>query len=665
MPDNVLKIELADEHFKAIAKAKPANAICELLWNSLDADAGNVEISFIRNEMSGLESIVLKDDGTGIKYNELEKCFKFLGKSPKTYKERSDKGRIFHGKNGEGRYQAFCLGKLLEWNSIYEEDGKFWEFSITTASPTEFPYTEPKLSKSTKTGVTVSIKDLTDGAKENFAITTNLKKELITGFAHYLKAYEVQDIKIIVDGELLDLQKALIATERAAFTVTNDENKEVIKINFDIYHWHDKSIKKRYFCSKDGVVIHEDQKTGLMVKDFGHSIYLSSDYFDHLHKDGSFVLQLTANPVFDSISSQMDHFVSDFLRKQLAEKSRSKIQQLKSKEVYPYKDLPENKLQQVERDFFDICASKLIESSKNFLGGTNDNQKLLLELLKNSLEKGPDNVVNIMREVVKLPEEEINNLKDLINRHSLSAIIKVAREVSDRISFLSELNVLLFDKPTRDEVLERRHLHAILENEIWIFGDEYELGTSDKTLKELLRKHVSLLDRKNLNTSDETINFDVEDPEFKKRPDLFIYRQTPQARKTLEHLVIELKRPSLVLSSVELNQIKTYARRVSGDQMFDKDKTNWNFIIIAYEFDEDVSLEASQTGRPKGLVISQDNFTVSAFKWSEILHDLTWRYAFIKQKIDEFDRSPEDLTFINQKYGYLFDNDFKSKELKS
>ncbi|WP_329121654.1 hypothetical protein [Streptomyces sp. NBC_01465] len=47
----------------------------------------------------------------------------------------------------------------------------------------------------------------------------------------------------------------------------------------------------------------------------------------------------------------------------------------------------------------------------------------------------------------------------------------------------------------KPKVLERTGLHHLLENECWVFGEEYALHASDRSLTEVLKQHCALLGR--------------------------------------------------------------------------------------------------------------------------------------------------------------------------
>lgn len=43
-------------------------ALCEFIWNSFEANATEVEISYTKNELSGINTISISDNGDGIVY---------------------------------------------------------------------------------------------------------------------------------------------------------------------------------------------------------------------------------------------------------------------------------------------------------------------------------------------------------------------------------------------------------------------------------------------------------------------------------------------------------------------------------------------------------------------------------------------------------------------
>jgi hypothetical protein len=87
-------------------------------------------------------------------------------------------------------------------------------------------------------------------------------------------------------------------------------------------------------------------------------------------------------------------------------------------------------------------------------------------------------------------------------------------------------------------------LHKILEREAWLFGDEWTLTASDETLRRVLVKHLRLL-------GEDAVYADVM-PRSQADgklliPDLVLSGSASSFSKSREYLVVELKRPSVIL----------------------------------------------------------------------------------------------------------------------
>ena len=96
---------------------------------------------------------------------------------------------------------------------------------------------------------------------------------------------------------------------------------------------------------------------------------------------------------------------------------------------------------------------------------------------------------------------QLAKFRQLLERTSLTALVDAMRLVTGRLEFLAGLELLLFDPVHVPSVLERAHLHKMIENEPWLFGEEFSMHVSDRSLTALLKAHVELLGRKELVTA--------------------------------------------------------------------------------------------------------------------------------------------------------------------
>ena len=123
-----------------MCKARPESAIAEIAWNAFDADATEVDVLVEKNALDGIDAISITDNGTGIIPGSDSHDFEHLGGSWKAKKQKTrTKGRILHGKNGQGRFRVFSLGRKVVWDTTYQAEGAKETFSYTITGDTEPP----------------------------------------------------------------------------------------------------------------------------------------------------------------------------------------------------------------------------------------------------------------------------------------------------------------------------------------------------------------------------------------------------------------------------------------------------------------------------------------------------------------------------------------------
>ncbi len=653
-----LEVKVANNYLENnFASQTVSRAILELVWNALDADATNVDIVFENNSLDGLSLITVSDNGHGIDYNKINDSFGFLGSSAKASIDKTPNGRFYHGKNGQGRYFSFSLGTEVSWGSIYKEkDNKKKVFKIqgsSNGSLQKFKLSDKPVDSTEHTGVVVKIENLFKERFDKKFSIEELRNDLISNLGLYLETYNSENIKISLNGDEIDIKKAIIKKQKQSIPVIDEDLNIDLTLEVIFYHWESKGIKKRIFANSKGMPLYDDGVTGTNLKDFGHSIVIKSVYFDKFSEDNAFLLFKT-NPVFSKIESAIDLKMSDFILTVKQEKAKSKIDEIKKSEDYPYQNPPESKLEVAERQIFDIVAAKTLEKSPEIFG-QGKTKTMVLNLIKNAVENGSDQLIHILEGVVTLEKSEIDDFSELLKRNSLSNIIKLSKKITERIKMAEEIHSLISSNDTKKKVLERKHLHPIIENELWIFGDQYENGlmTSDQIFKDVLKSHIKELGRDDLHVVDEEEN-------SKQRPDICIGKQFPQTRQdSFHHLVVELKRPSVTITNKEVGQIENYAVKVSEDDRFDKSTTTWEFLLIGDVLDATVKKKANQKNKEPGLLWESDdgNVRVIVKSWETIFRGLKWKHAFMKKDLDNFNQSPEKLEFIKSKYGHLFNGE--------
>jgi len=80
MTENKYHLDVQPDFVERQSAAKPLQALCEFVWNALDADSTKVEVFITRGEL-GLNEIMIRDNGHGMTHGEAEEQFQKLGGS--------------------------------------------------------------------------------------------------------------------------------------------------------------------------------------------------------------------------------------------------------------------------------------------------------------------------------------------------------------------------------------------------------------------------------------------------------------------------------------------------------------------------------------------------------------------------------------------------------
>ncbi len=93
---------VAFEHLGSQKYSTSTRALGELVSNALDAGADRIEIEIKRNDLKGIESISITDNGSGISRAQLEDRFVVVGVKPPAGEEQET---THFGRFGVGMWQ--------------------------------------------------------------------------------------------------------------------------------------------------------------------------------------------------------------------------------------------------------------------------------------------------------------------------------------------------------------------------------------------------------------------------------------------------------------------------------------------------------------------------------------------------------------------------------
>ena len=557
MAEHSYTVEVQPDFIERQTRSNPVQAVAEMIWNGLDADATQVGVWLEFGDL-GMTKIIVRDDGNGIPYADAPDLFARLGGSwKKLGSHTKTKNRILHGNEGKGRFKAFALGRVIIWRVTYQTDTGLRSYEITMFNENirEVQISDEK-ETTVGTGVEVEISEL---HREYHSLNPDeAVQKLAEIFAPYLKDY--QDVSVLYEGHRVDPSASIASTQM--IRLNDIEDRVTYPVELEIIEWRTVTTRTLYLCTEEGFPL-SIVSTRFHIGEFHFSAYLKSSFIRKLYTESQLELA-EMNPLLNSSIDEARQKIKTYFRDQAAERARTVVDGWKADCIYPFEGEAASPLEEAERKVFDIVAVTASDYMPDFQRTQPKKKAFDLRMLRAAIEKSPEELQIIMNEVLELPKRKQEELAAILQEASLSSIINAAKIVADRLKFLSGLELILFDKDMKKRLKERSQLHQILADNAWVFGEEYSLSASDRSLTEVLRKHKESL-------GDSTI---IDQPvrhisQERGIVDLMLSRVLRRHRANdLEHLIVELKAPRVQIGQEELSQIEGYAFSVMEDERF-------------------------------------------------------------------------------------------------
>jgi len=659
MPEErILEVQAQEDFVEKLTAARPAQALAELIWNGLDAEATRVRVEVDRGELK-LNAIRVRDNGHGIPPEEAESLFSSLGGSWKRKAKKSKHGmRMLHGEEGKGRFRALALGRVAEWSiTVRNASNQIVRYHITVIkdSARTFRLSEPTpVEDDSETGVEVTVSEL---YKDWNLEAAGLLQELNEMYALYLTQYP--KAAVAISGAKLE-PKTLIEV-RKSFSLPPIPNGDLpaYPAELEVVEWKTDTERMMYLCSAEGFPLHRIAP-GIQAPGFDFSAYLRSQYVSALHDQGSLDLAELDPRLNEAVENGKEELRNHF-KARTSEKSLSLVDEWKTEHVYPYPDEePSTPVQVVERKVFDIVAVNVATSLPDFQIQDQRNRKFQLRMLRQAVERSPEELQLIIAEVLELSQRKQEELAKLLKRTTLSAIISAAKMVGDRLDFLSGLETMLFDSDLQKHFKERKQLHRILADNTWVFGEEFALTVDDQSLTEVLRQHFKKAGREIV------INEPVKRLDDSTGiVDLMLSRGVPSVREDeLDHLVIELKAPTVKVGADETVQIKSYAFGVAEDERFKGVPARWTFWLVANDLDKFAAKDVRQADKPAGLLWESDDQRIRIWikTWAQIIHDCRTRLKIFQKELNHSANRDTSLEYLRETYARVLKGVEVSKE---
>lgn len=619
------------EEFLERAISNPRQGLIELIDNALDADAANVDVRYTRDGLGAITIIEVLDDGDGMSHARAVHAFGNLGDSWKREERRTPGGRRRRGHKGHGRWSAFALGDDVTWVSTTLDARLPTENESREARPSTGPASsapsatssavvrgsrealdefdiEPTEPSSSRPGTVVTVRNVSLKAQRVEGATSLLTRTYAAALARQ------PSLNMTVDGVTLDPTTVMRTDERLPVPVetaaendaeTSPETSPETSAKTQAAAQTERAILRFVEWSPEIPKV----RPALVLADAdGESLYDYTDqlprgvwpYTAYLHWSGfRRNSALLSSPLMwpDDVRQVVEVAVSvlaERVARSAAASRAATLQNWRDEGSYPYTTTPEGPLEEAERDLFDEVA---LTAAPSILGNDLQGRRLSLRLIRLALTRDPAHLADVLQQVLTLDSEQLAKLHALLQRTTLPALVQSGQQIVHRLDLLDGLVELTGEPDVAPTVLERKQLHEIVAKEPWIFGEAYSTAVSDRGLTQVLKAHRRLLGEDRLlldDLADPVAEAPAQVGTSRGRIDLMLSRVSGVSAGRRHHLIVELKRPSVVLGAAEVSQLEQYAFEIRSDSRFHDEAVTWEFLLIGTSLDRFAESKAAE-----------------------------------------------------------------------
>lgn len=376
---------------------------------------------------------------------------------------------------------------------------------------------------------------------------------------------------------------------------------------------------------------------------FFHSVYIISDYFNGFiavnTEDGQNTLfsKNPTEPTFKELLKKLNSFMLKKQKQFIKGEVPKVIEGFEKDGVFPkfknnrYDEMKKKDLIQVVEEVYciqpKIFHKAAYEQKKTVIG--------FLNLLLDTDER--ENIITIIESITVLSAEERASLAGVLKKTSMSRIISTIKMIENRYAIIELLKKLVFDYSKFSS--ERLHIQTTIEQNYWIFGEQYNLVSADDNFEKALYNY-----RHGITQDSEEILTNIDNEQRLRRPDIFMCRSRLLAgsneTQLEENIIVELKSPEIELGVEVYRQIEDYMNLISKEKKFNSTLRRWKFIAVCVEISNDIK-EKYDTFKDRGnkfLVYQQRNFEIYAMTWDDVFKNFEIRHRYLLDKLN-YDKS--------------------------
>lgn len=628
-----VQIHAGQDHLAQFGRRKPIDAVAELIWNGLDAEADTVDVALETSSLGGSDrdlfyvtKVTVTDNGHGMDPETAAKAFPSLGDSwKKNLNGRTKNGlRTSHGRLGRGRFFVYSLGHRARWTSVASDgaDG-FTKVEITgDASRIDGFTIEPAIPSDgpPRTSVVITV-------EQGRSLAALQRDDATLKLAVRLGPHLLgnPDLTVRLDGVKVD-PRPLIEGDPTDITLDDlsaDDVGDREAPVLTVVDWIDgmKDVPGIILCTEGGASLIELNNTAPAgtVRSTG---YLKWSGWASTGAD-----LLLAEAQHPAVVDKAVQTLAEHVGARTGHLKATIVNTLKTEGSYPYEEIIADPITDTERQIFDVLA---VTARAALAKGTKQQRSMTARLLHVALQERPEELDVILGEALSLSPSERQELAEMLRVSTLGAIVGAAAEVSKRLDLLSALRHFVYDPSVADAMREVDQLHPLVKRNEWLFGEAWKLSASEAGLATVLRQCVpnDLALEGDLKPSGDKLLLPAE---MRGRVDLLLQRTCVGTNNQKQRLVVELKRPSVRLNEPELAQVRKYARKLT--EHAGVGPSRWTFWLIGADVRNEISGELEQEDREWGHVTKHAKYDIHVTTWGRLIDECEGRYHFYRDQL--------------------------------
>jgi len=498
-------------------------AIQELVDNAWDADAEHVWITLPEPVTS--DPVTVRDDGSGMKEQEVRNEYLKIARDRRVSKgdRTPGKRRLVKGRKGVGKFAGLMMAGVMRLETrargqrtsitICKEDLRASADLEALQLPIEVGNQEPQ-----EHGTEVSLSALDQSW--NYPSAERLKELLVLEYGRE------EGFHIIVNGSMVGIEDVpgTPATADAALPTVGP-----VRLRMRITEDQQPARQAGIVLRISGKIIGRPSYFGL---DNANDVPLKvlRRVYGEVEADG-LGEDITGNG-FEIIEnskgySELEAFVQKTVREQLNETCAREMNLAKARLQQDINRSLE-KVPEYRREFARRAIERIMQ---RFYDESEERIRPIISVVLDALER--DEYWQVLDRIDRARHEDVSVLAEALHEFGVLELSMVARQARSRLAVLNQLDELIRDPATHEHTV-----HIALGTNLWIFGSEFALMSSNKTLASVIDKYAGE------RFSGERAN---------KRPDLLLL-----SRFTERHVLIEFKRPSHTIGRMDVSQAEQY-----------------------------------------------------------------------------------------------------------